>query len=54
MGLSVKYNKDTDQRWGDYKKNKQRGSKAKVENDTDNASGANEGLVKEMWWYGIL
>ena len=47
MGLTVKYNKNTNQRLGDYKKNKQRESKTKVEDDTDAASNTNRGLVKK-------
>ena len=47
MGLSVRYNKETDQRCSNYKKNKQKALKAKGQDDADTASGTNEGLVKK-------
>ena len=47
MGLSVNYEKNTDQWRGDYDKNQQRVSKAKADLDNDTALGANVGLVKK-------
>ena len=47
MSLSVNYDKNTDQRRGDYEKNQQPVSKAKAKLDDDTASGANVGLVKK-------
>ena len=47
MGLNVKYTKEVDQCRTDYKKNKQRASKAKVQDEADAVLDTNHGLVKK-------
>ena len=47
MGLSINYEKNTDQRRKDYDKNQQRASKSKAEQDNDTVLGENLGLVKK-------
>ena len=47
MGISVKNNKETDQRRTDYERSQQRALRTQRQDDDDDASGANKGLVKK-------